>query len=244
MPLNQAMPIPCGEEVPCGEGLYPRWAAQQPPKKLNAIYTAQRDGWVQGEGRETSSPQSLLGAGLLAKAAAQLASILNVPPSSRASPLPHRMLVNTVSATAPNPGGSEPARDEIDTVPDQTKSPASPINPVPTAPTYTPPPTHESLRLCLQLRQNPPACAPCPLGSIVVPATAHQWSGLVARFTSRLHKSHRQALAYSRWWLCAWRLRARRVWCDHRSTNLRTAASIRLVAKWCGPIRGSHQCSK
>jgi hypothetical protein len=99
---------------------------------------------------------------LLAKAAGQLASMLNRPPSSRASPLPHRIAVYTISATAPIPCGSEPARDEIPAVPAPNKPPASPANPAPTEPGYTLSPTHASLRLCLQLRQNPPACAPCP----------------------------------------------------------------------------------
>ncbi len=143
----------------------------------------------------------------LAKAAGQLASILNVPPSSRASPLPHRVVaehslcnspipcgsklaresggsacINVEHATlfaskpAPTPGGGRTqslqqprspvgaklARDEIDTVPDQNKSPKSPANPTPTEPAYTPSSSYASLRLCLQLRQNPPACAPCP----------------------------------------------------------------------------------
>ena len=61
-----------------------------------------------------------------------------------------------------SPVGAKLARDEIDTVPDQNKSPKSPANPTPTEPAYTPSSSYASLRLCLQLRQNPPACAPCP----------------------------------------------------------------------------------
>ena len=87
------------------------------------------------------------------------------------------------------PCGSEPARDEIDAVPDQNKSPASPANPAPTEPAYTPSPSHASLRLCLQLRQNPPACAPCPwvlLSSCHCPSVV----GFSSPDDIRLHESH------------------------------------------------------
>ena len=141
-------------------------------------------------------PPSGVGVGLLAKAAGQLASMLNIPPSSRASPLPHWVVVNTASATAPNPSGSELARDEIDTVPDQNKSPASPVNPAPTAPTYTPPPTHASLRLCLQLRQNSPACAPCP-GVLSFPCHCPSVVGFSSPVYVSVHESHQSGIACS-----------------------------------------------
>jgi len=101
-----------------------------------------------------------VGAGLLAKAAGQLASILNVPPL-REQARTHWAAVNTASATARSPCGSELARDKNDTVSEQNTPPDSLKNLSPTAPTYTPPSSYASLRLYLQLRQNPPACALC-----------------------------------------------------------------------------------
>ena len=97
--------------------------------------------------------------------------------------------VNAVSATTPIPCGSEPARDEIAPVPEPNTPPESPKILLPTAPTYTPLSSHASLRLCLQLRQNPPACAPCPwvlLSSCHCPSVV----GFSSPDDIRLHESH------------------------------------------------------
>ena len=70
------------------------------------------------------------------------------------------------------------------------------------------------------------------LGFYCFPATAHQWSGLVARLRIRSHESHQSGIARTRWWLCAWRLRARRVF--RFPTGLLTCAQLppfRLVAR-------------
>jgi len=70
------------------------------------------------------------------------------------------------------------------------------------------------------------------LGFYCFPATAHQWSGLVARLRIRSHESHQSGIARTRWWLCAWRLRARRVF--RCPTGLLTCAQLppfRLVAR-------------
>ncbi len=92
------------------------------------------------------------------------------------------------------PCGSELARDENDTVPEPNNPPASPKSLPPTAPTYTPLSSYVSLRLCLQLRQNPPACAPCPW---VLLSSCHCPS--VVGFSSpgntrRLHRSHQSGI--------------------------------------------------
>jgi len=168
---------------------------------------------------------------LLAKAAGQLASILNVPPSSRASPLPHWVVANTASATAPNPCGSELARDEIYAVQTKTSHPHRRQ----TLLLQTPPtPHHQPTHPCAfayNYARIRPLVRLVP-GFYCFPATAHQWSGLVARLRIRSHESHQSGIARTRWWLCAWRLRARRVF--RCPTGLLTCAQLppfRLVAR-------------
>ncbi len=134
----------------------------------------------------------------------------------------------------PIPCGSEPARDKIDTAPEPNTPPASPKSLPPTAPTYTPLSSYASLRLCLQLRQNPPACAPCPR---VLLSSCHCPS--VVGFSSPVHISVVQALSVRY-------LPVLDGGCVHGAlgragfgviTGLLTCAQpppFRLVARWCG----------
>ncbi|SFW91191.1 hypothetical protein SAMN05660640_05117 [Pseudomonas sp. NFACC16-2] len=93
------------------------------------------------------------------------------------------------------------------------------------SPSATPPPSYESLRHCLQLRQNPPACAPCPW-VLSFPCHCPSVVGFSSPVMTTVHESHQSGIACTRWRLCAWRLRARRVSVVlYRSTNLRTAAT-------------------
>ena len=50
------------------------------------------------------------------------------------------------------------------------------------SPSATLPPSYTSLRHCLQLRQNPPACAPCPW-LLSFPCHRPSMVGLAARYT-------------------------------------------------------------
>ncbi len=162
-------------------------------KNAGACYAGQREQAPSPQGlvssRISSPTPATVGAGLLAKAAGQLASILNVPPSSRASSLPHRTVANTISATPPIPCGSELARDEIAPVPKQNTPTRITKKPPSYSPHLHPLSSYASLRLCLQLSQNPPACAPCPwvlLSSCHCPSVV----GFSSPDDIRLHESH------------------------------------------------------
>ncbi|SFY22693.1 hypothetical protein SAMN03159309_04688 [Pseudomonas sp. NFACC36] len=113
MPLNQAMPIPCGEEVPCGEGIYPRWAAQQPPQKAECdlhgttrwLGQAERpcapaptpDG---GEHTICNRPPTPVGASLLAMKSTRFQPQTS-PPHRRQTPLLQPPLTHFHQATPP-----------------------------------------------------------------------------------------------------------------------------------------------
>jgi hypothetical protein len=118
------------------------------------------------------------------------------------------MFINTVHNT--KPCGSEPAREENDSVPAQNTPPKSPKILSPTALPYT---VHQATHPCAfayNYARIRPLVRLVP-GLYCLPATAHQWSGLVARLRIRSHESHQSGIACTRWWLCAWRPRARRV---------------------------------
>ena len=153
-------------------------------KNAGACYAGQREQALSPQGlvssRISNPTPPTVGAGLLAKAAGQLASILNVPPSSRASSLPHRAVANTISATTPITCGSEPARDEIAPVPKQNTPPASPKNLPPTALPYTRYQATHPCAFAYNYARIRPLVRLVP-GFYCLPATAHQWSGLVAR---------------------------------------------------------------
>ena len=133
---------------PRGEGACSRSAAQQSQNRAMRFAWRNAGACCAGQREQGPSPQGLVsnqisrptpptvGASLLAKASGQLASMLNVPPSLRASPLPHRAAVNKASATTPIPCGSGLARDENDTVPAQDTPPRIIKKPAPTYPLY------------------------------------------------------------------------------------------------------------
>ena len=151
------------------------------------------EGCRRGEFDFPGRDRSLVGAGLLANTVSQLASMLNVPTPSRASPLPHFSVVfiNTVHNT--KPCGSEPAREENDSVPAQNTPPKSPKILSPTALPYT---VHQATHPCAfayNYARIRPLVRLVP-GFYCLPATAHQWSGLVARFTSRLYKLYQSGI--------------------------------------------------
>ncbi|MDR6961642.1 hypothetical protein J2W43_005656 [Pseudomonas brassicacearum] len=95
------------------------------------------------------------------------------------------------------------------------------------SPTSTLPPTHTSLRRCLQLRQNPPACAPCPW---VLSSSCHCPS--VVGFSSPWYLVRCIAPISSGISMpvfdggCAQGALGRAGLLSPRSTNLRTAASL------------------
>ncbi len=129
------------------------------------------------------------------------------------------------------PCGSEPARDELNAVPSENH----PLHP-PKSLLLQPPPTphHQATHPCAfayNYARIRPLVRLVP-GLYRFLATAHQWSGLVARLRIRSHESHQSGIARTRWWLCAWRLRARRVF--RFPTGLLTCAQLppfRLVAR-------------
>ena len=88
------------------------------------------------------------------------------------------MFINTVHNT--KPCGSEPAREKNDSVPAQNTPPKSPKILSPTALPYT---VHQATHPCAfayNYARIRPLVRLVP-GFYCLPATAHQWSGLVAR---------------------------------------------------------------
>jgi hypothetical protein len=136
------------------------------------------EAWLSGEFNFPGRRKSLVGASLLANTVSQLASMLNVPTPSRASPLPHLFGGVHQYCVQHKTCGSEPARDEITPAPAQNTPPASPKNLSPTALPYT---RYQATHPCDYARIRP--LVRLVPGFYCLPATAHQWSGLVARFT-------------------------------------------------------------
>jgi hypothetical protein len=126
---------------------------------------------------------------LLANTVGQLALMLNVPTPSRASPLPHffggvhqycvphKTLWERACSRRNRPSSSTEHPTQI------AKKPLS----------YSPHlhllSSYASLRLCLQLRQNPPACAPCP-GVLLSSCHCPSVVGFSSPDDIRLHESH------------------------------------------------------
>jgi hypothetical protein len=101
------------------------------------------------------------------------------------------VFINTVCNT--KPCGSEPAREGNDSVPAQNTPPKSPKIHSPTVLPYT---VHQATHPCAfayNYARIRPLVRLVP-GLYCLPATAHQWSGLVARFTSRCMSLISQAL--------------------------------------------------
>jgi len=138
--------------------------------------------------------KSPVGAGLLANTVGQLESMLNVPTPSRASPLPH-LFGGVHKYCAPRKSLWERACSRKKRLGPSTKHPTQIAkNPLSYSPCLHRPPSYASLRLCLQLRQNPPACAPC---SWVLLSSCHCLS--VVGFSSpvyvSVHESHQSGIA-------------------------------------------------
>ena len=148
------------------------------------------EGWLRDEFDFPGRDRSLVGAGLLANTVAQLASVLNVPTPSRASPLPH-LISDVHKYCAQHKTLWERACSRRKRLGPSTEHPTEIAkNPLSYSPPLHRPSSYASLRLCLQLRQNPPACAPCP-GALL--SSCHCPS--VVGFSSPVHISVVQALS-------------------------------------------------
>ncbi len=120
--------LPCGSEparddtrpAPRVEGAYSRLGCAAVAKPDNAVCLGKMQGPATQASRSKPPATGVsvepniqpnathCGSRLeLAKAAGQLASILNVPPSSRASPLPHRVVAEHSLCNSPIPCGSK-----------------------------------------------------------------------------------------------------------------------------------------
>ena len=142
------------------------------------------EAWLSGEFDFPGRRKSLCGSGLAREyggSACINAECANAFASKPAPTLFSVVFINTVCHT--KPCGSELARDEITPIPAQNTPPKSPKNLSPTALTYILYQATHPCAFAYNYARIRPLVRLVP-GFYCLPATAHQWSGLVARMTS------------------------------------------------------------
>ena len=126
---------------------------------------------------------------MLANTVGQLASMLNVPTPSRASP-PTHLFCGVHKYYVQHKTLWERACSRRKRLGPSTEHPTDIAkNPLSYSPPLHRPSSYASLRLCLQLRQNPPACAPCP-GALLSSCHCPSVVGFSSPDDIRLHESH------------------------------------------------------